>query len=330
MRATKKHYGSDNIQKADTAVKTKKARKGIKTVSFVCAVVMASAALVIPTTTLAPNVDAYEDSRAASFAIGGLDQFSAVITNNCAEVTIASAAEAVTSAGTTAKAKSESADKAASGEEKKTAASSDSKTDSAKSESSSTETKKSTAKSTESASSSSSAKSASPVSYNDAAAAEVSDDYYDSDDDSVYAVDDYSYSSGGVKYDIDYPDYNYHPQKVNLSSYDRAKMERLVMGEAGSMKDELGILLVAQAIRDAMNRSNTTSIDEIISSYQYFGSTAMEPNERVKKAVSYIIDENGSAIQHRVMCFYIGSSAWHETQQFLIEVEGVRFFDLNY
>ena len=73
---------------------------------------------------------------------------------------------------------------------------------------------------------------------------------------------------------------------------------------------------VLQAIRDAMNLSGTSSIDEIINDYGYYGSTSIEPNADVKAAVSYIFDENGSAVQHRVLCFYIGSSAWHETQNF--------------
>lgn len=100
------------------------------------------------------------------------------------------------------------------------------------------------------------------------------------------------------------------------------------MGEAGSM-GYLGCALVAQSIRDAMNRSNTSSIDQIISQYQYFGSTSIEPNSDVKSAVSYIFDNNGAAVQHRVICFYIGYSSWHETQTFITQVGGVRFFDLN-
>ena len=91
----------------------------------------------------------------------------------------------------------------------------------------------------------------------------------------------------------------------------------------------LGCALVAQSIRDAMNRSNTSSIDQIISQYQYFGSTSNEPNSDVKSAVSYIFDNNGAAVQHRVICFYIGYSSWHETQTFITQVGGVRFFDLN-
>ena len=133
--------------------------------------------------------------------------------------------------------------------------------------------------------------------------------------------------SGDALISIANPDSSYNPSSVTLSDYDRAKLERLVMGEAGSMGYE-GCALVAQAIRDAMNLSNTSSIDEIISSYGYYGSTSIEPNADVKAAVSYIFDENGSAVQHRVLCFYIGSSAWHETQNFVVELGGVRFFDM--
>ena len=133
--------------------------------------------------------------------------------------------------------------------------------------------------------------------------------------------------SGDVLLEIDNPDANYSPSQVTLSDYDRAKLERLVMGEAGSM-GYTGCALVAQAIRDAMNLSGTSSIDEIISDYGYYGSTSIEPNADVKAAVSYIFDENGSAVQHRVLCFYIGSSAWHETQNFVVELDGVRFFDM--
>lgn len=133
--------------------------------------------------------------------------------------------------------------------------------------------------------------------------------------------------SGDVLLEIDDPDANYSPSQVTLSDYDRAKLERLVMGEAGSM-GYTGCALVAQAIRDAMNLSGTSSIDEIINDYGYYGSTSIEPNADVKAAVSYIFDESGSAEQHRVLCFYIGSSAWHETQNFVVELDGVRFFDM--
>ena len=98
------------------------------------------------------------------------------------------------------------------------------------------------------------------------------------------------------------------------------------MGEAGSM-GYAGAALVAQSIRDAMNQLNTASIDTIISEYQYYGSIKIKPNKTVKDAVSYIFDQNGSAVQHRILFFYTGSSSWHETQQFILCYGKVKFFD---
>ena len=331
MRATNnKHYGSETrryAQPAKKAEKTVKSHKGVKIASAVCASLIACAALVIPTTTLAPNVDAYEDSRAASFSIGGLDQFSAVITNNCEEVTTAPNTEAVTAAQETTKAIKEAS---ASKDEKKSESSASDKKEETKSEEKSSSSSSSSESSSKSSGSVKSAKAESYASgYSDDSYAEVASYDDDDDNDSVYAADNsYSDYSGSFLIDIANPDYSYSPSRVSLSSYDRAKLERLVMGEAGSM-GYLGCALVAQSIRDAMNRSNTSSIDQIISQYQYFGSTSIEPNSDVKSAVSYIFDNNGAAVQHRVICFYIGYSSWHETQTFITQVGGVRFFDLN-
>lgn len=321
MRATKnKHYGSDSYKRpysAAKADKTVRKHKPIKITSAVCASLVACAALVIPTTTLAPNVDAYEDTRVASFSIGGLDQFSAVISNNCTKAAAISFTEPVTEAEK---------------DTKETEKAADAKDEEKKSETSDSQSSKSKEEKSEKSSSSDSS---SKPSRTESSSAGGNEDTYaddDTDDDAVYPEDDSSSSSDDSENYLIYisnPDYNYRPSKISLSSYDRAKLERLVMGEAGSMRDISGIALVAQSIRDAMNRSGTTSIDRIISEYQYFGSTAVEPNAKVKEAVSFIFDQNGSAVQHRVLCFYVGSSAWHETQTFIAQVENVRFFDLK-
>ena len=267
-----KHYGSD-----DKVVKPAKVKKGVKLFSAISAVAITAAILIIPTTTLAPNVDAYEDSKAASMAVGNADRFSAVITNNCVEVTLPIATEPQTTvAPTTAKPEETSKEEKVEKKEKETQP----KTEAKKEETSSKE-ESSSAESSESETS------------------EISE----------------SSSTGSAG-------------SLSLSSYDRAKLERLVMGEAGST-GYYGASLVAQCIRDAMVRSNTTSIDEIISDYGYYGSTATEPNSAVKEAVSFIFDQGGSAVNHRIIVFYIGQSAWHETQDFVTEYCGMRFFDLN-
>ena len=225
---------------------------------------------------MAPNVDAHEDSKAASMSVGGADQFDAVITNNCKEVTLPPATEPQTTVEpTTAKPEETSKEEKEEKKVKETEAATEPK------EEKKSEKVDETSKSSENETSETSQNSS-------------------------------GFAAGGLE----------------LSSYDRAKVERLVMGEAGSTGYQ-GCALVAQCIRDAMVRSNTTSIDQIISDYGYYGSTAGEPNSAAKEAVSFIFDQGGSAVGHRIIVFYIGQSDWHETQTFVTEFAGMRFFDLN-
>lgn len=108
MRATNyKHYGCDNNSESSKRTRKpekKSKRKGFKALSYAIAVSLAAAALVVPTTTLAPDVDAFEDSRAASLAVGNINDFSLVITDNCVEETTAPVTQEIaTSAATTQK-----------------------------------------------------------------------------------------------------------------------------------------------------------------------------------------------------------------------------------
>lgn len=306
MRATNyKHYVKEQNNKRTKTSNNKKSRKALKVTSAGFAVVIAAAAFIVPTTTLAPGVEAYADSRVASYSVGDIDKFSTVIKSNCVEETTAPATEAsVNVEETTQKAVVETTTEAA---EETKPAKSEAKAEESKTEKPAVEEKTEAKAET---------------------AEEKNDDANDADSDSNSSNAGVSYS-GATLVDIANPDPSYSPSYVSLSSYDRAKLERLVMGEAGTM-GFTGCALVAQSIRDAMNRSGTSSIDQIISEYQYFGSTDIEPNQDVKDAVSFIFDGNGAAVQHRVLCFYIGYSSWHETQTFLTSIGGVRFFDLNF
>lgn len=317
LRATKyKHYSNEDIT-AENNIQTKKssskkAKKKLKVFSFTIASVLVATALIIPTTTLAPGVDAFEDSKAASYSVGNLDEFSSVITDNCIPDTTAPATESTTNKveNTTVE---NTTDKAEETTEKLT--------------------EKPTESQTEEITSSESHEIGAVESFE----SEVSEYEYessqsqDSDSSNNASSNDSSHTensnSGNYLISISNPDYSYSPKQVSLSSYDRAKLERLVMGEAGSMGFN-GCALVAQAIRDAMNRSNTSSIDTIISTYQYYAPTNKEPNQDVKDAVSYIFDQNGSAVQHRILVFYTGTSSWHETQNYVTTYGNMRFFDM--
>ncbi len=363
MRATTHKHQNTKTSAGNTVKASRKSRKAVKAASAGFAAVLAAAAFIVPTTTMAPGVEAYADSRISSYSVGDINKFSGVITGNCAEVTTApakakenekeaaakeakatKATEATKPAGT---AKANTTPAATAPATTKAPAASVSAANGTTSSASSATGKtavKTTAKTAEAGPSDQSSvvehvsSNWDYESYSEDYGYSYSDDDYgysdDSskdyvDDDSYYESDDsVYYSSGSALVSISNPDYSYSPRHVSLSSYDRDKLERLVMGEAGTM-GYTGAAIVAQAIRDSMVRSNTTSIDRIISEYQYFGSTNIAPNSDVKAAVSYIFDQDGIAVQHRVMCFYIGSSAWHETQIFLCELDGVRFFDLR-
>ena len=356
LRATKnyKHFKPET-PKHNEPEASRKSRKAVKATSAGVAVFIALAALIVPTTTLAPGVEAYADSRVASYSIGDIDKFSDVITNNCVEETVAAEEEATepettveettveettapveeTTAPAVVEEKTEKTEKT----EKKASSDDSSKSDDYTYDydeysyddydwyedsyyySESSESKSSSSSSSSKSSSSSSSKSSTSSSSKSSTSSNSSSG-------SSYSGSSSSYSSSAL-ISIANPDYSYTAKHLSLSSYDRAKLERLVMGEAGSMGFN-GCAVVAQAIRDSMVRSGTTSIDQIIDEYQYFASTSMQPNSDVKNAVSFIFDQDGIAVQHRVMCFYVGYSAWHETQTFITQIDGVRFFDLNF
>ena len=281
MRATKyKHYSNAcNKKSKDFKPKT---NKKIKALFFVFSVSL-TVALIVPTTTLAPSVDAFEDSKAASYLI---DNTNAVSDNRVIETTVPET-QHTTEAETTEKATTKSK-----------------------------ETEPSTAETTKK----------DDVKVTETKVTEVSEPKEENTESEYIINNEKAYDSQEYLLEIDNPDSSYAPDHISLSSYDREKLERLVMGEAGSM-GYAGAALVAQSIRDAMNQLNTASIDTIISEYQYYGSIKIKPNKTVKDAVSYIFDQNGSAVQHRILFFYTGSSSWHETQQFILCYGKVKFFD---
>lgn len=133
---------------------------------------------------------------------------------------------------------------------------------------------------------------------------------------------------GTALIDISNPDTSYSGKSVALTQSDRDLLERLVMGEAGN-QGYIGAALVAQAIRDTMYYRNVNSVQAVRDMYKYSGSISKTPNQDVLDAVSYIFDEGGYAVRHKVYYFYAPGavrSSWHESQCFVIEYKGHRFF----
>lgn len=171
----------------------------------------------------------------------------------------------------------------------------------------------------------------------------VTDTYSESDDSysdtgSSYSSGDEDYSdyntvsasySGSYLMDIDNPDPNYVGYSVSLSDSDRDAVERMLMGEAGSM-GYTGMALVAQCIRDTYVNGSYSSMQQLFSQNGYYGSTYITPSSTAKEVVNYIFDQGGSAVQHSIRVFYasnICSSPWHEAQNYVCSCGYVRFFD---
>lgn len=119
-----------------------------------------------------------------------------------------------------------------------------------------------------------------------------------------------------IEYDI--PAYN-------LSDADRETLWHIVQGEAGGESYE-GKLWVATCLLNAM-RKNDMSAEEVRVAYQYSG-WAETVSDDTKKAVSQVFDF-GDTTHDSVLWFYAPKwcdSEWHESQQFVTEIGGHRFF----
>lgn len=128
---------------------------------------------------------------------------------------------------------------------------------------------------------------------------------------------------------IDNPDTSYACGQVTLSDHDRDLLERLCMGEFGS-GGFVGASLIAQAVKNAMCFDGFTSVQAVIDGCRYDGSTKTPGNDACKQAVNYIFDQNHDAVQHRIMYMYnpyLVASSFHESQNYILTYEDVRFFD---
>lgn len=114
--------------------------------------------------------------------------------------------------------------------------------------------------------------------------------------------------------------------RYELSADERDLVERVVMAEAGGECYE-GQMLVAQCILNAAEKTGTEP-SEAVETYQYT-KTRPEPTQSVRDAVSAVFDVGETVTDELVMFFYNPArvtSAWHESQIFVTEVGGHRFF----
>lgn len=128
---------------------------------------------------------------------------------------------------------------------------------------------------------------------------------------------------------IDNPDTSYDCSRIKLTDDDRDLLERLCYGEFGS-GGFIGAAMIAQCVRDAMAFDGYDTVEDVIKYCRYDGSTTSGTSDDCVMAVRYIFDDGGSAVQHRMLYMYnpyMVQSAFHESQNFILSYDGVRFFD---
>lgn len=116
------------------------------------------------------------------------------------------------------------------------------------------------------------------------------------------------------------------PVRFYLSASERDTVERVVMAEAGGESFE-GQMLVAQCILNAAEKEGVQPSEAVVI-YSYTSSRP-DPTQSVKDAVAAVFDRGEVAIDAPVMYFYnpaLVTSDWHESQIFVAEVGGHRFF----
>ena len=135
-------------------------------------------------------------------------------------------------------------------------------------------------------------------------------------------------NNGEVIFDVDITDDGYSASVVELDEANRDELYHLVMGEAGTEGYE-GAALVAQAIRDAIVYKGYDNVEQVRTEMSYDGKLDNNPSDEVKRAVDFVFDQGGSAVKHKILYFYnptVTSSAFHESQQLVIEYGHHRFF----
>lgn len=120
---------------------------------------------------------------------------------------------------------------------------------------------------------------------------------------------------------------------IPISEHDRYVVECVVAGEAGGHSYPL-MKAVAQCMAISMDMRGMTA-DEVRAEHKYSGyNPSLEQTDHyawflVQSAVSEIFDEGNFVVYEPIEYFYnpsYGGGDFHEKMDFIIEIDGVRFF----
>ena len=118
------------------------------------------------------------------------------------------------------------------------------------------------------------------------------------------------------------PEYKGSVWKIDGGKEGRKKLEALIAHESSS--NYISCVLIAQQVRDYMMYRDTPTHDPY--EHPFTNLSYDKINDNVKKAVEYVFDEGGSAIQHRIYYNYSylvsgGRSKFFESQKFVYKYE---------
>lgn len=128
--------------------------------------------------------------------------------------------------------------------------------------------------------------------------------------------------------DIPATEYAYYDGPLvyyEITTDDRYTLQCIVQGEAGGESYD-GKRWVATCLLNAMRKDSLTA-EEARTAYQYAGWSEAVSDETIK-AVSAVFDD-GDTTHDTVLWFYapkLCNGTWHETQQFVAEIGGHKFF----
>ena len=146
----------------------------------------------------------------------------------------------------------------------------------------------------------------------------------DKDGDTNQAVE--PVSLGNFKSDEPYNKIHAKEEFFYLSDYERWVAECIVMGESGGEPYD-GQMAVAQCILNACLKDGLKP-SEVRKKYKYSGWND-KPTQSVKTAVSSVFDVGDKITDKFILYFYAPKyvdSKWHETQCFVMQIGGHRFF----
>ena len=116
------------------------------------------------------------------------------------------------------------------------------------------------------------------------------------------------------------------PPYFELTAEERRTAECIVMGEAGGESYE-GKMLVAQCIINACKKDGIQP-SEVRTRYKYSGWNE-NPSREAIEAVRAVFDRGETITDEPILYFYapgLCDSTWHETQRFVVQEGGHRFF----